>query len=376
MAKKKNTLALVKNVNAYMELPDITNRLSEKLGLDEAMKFKAALSSAISTNPVLANECDPGSVINCGLIGYSLKLPPSPQLGYYYMVPYKNKKKNCKEATFQMGYKGYIQLALRSGYYRKLNVTNVKEGEFVSWEPLTENLKVNFIEDPDKREKAKTVGYCSFFEYTNGFTKMLYWTLERVERHADKYSPAYSLKQHKLLKAGKIPPKDLWKYSSFWYSDFDSMANKTMLRQLLSKWGSMSVEMQVAYEEDLKSERVSFTQAQETATKTIQDETGSEDVTFEPINEPDPEKEAEFKEKQARAKKKLQEAKDKKGKAGKPAFMEGADESVNTFKEEEVFTYVCERCDKIFELTKKQGVNAICEADCLGKLYLQEPQAE
>ena len=271
-------LAKPQNLNAYMELPAVIGRLGEKLGLDEAKKFKAALSSAVSTNPVLLTECEPGSVINAALIGHSLNLPPSPQLGYYYIVPYNNKKKNCKEGQFQIGYKGYIQLAMRSGYYLRLNVTEVKKGEFVKWNPLTEEIEVNFIENPVEREKAETVGYCGYFEYTNGFTKMIYWTIEQIRVHADKYSKAYSLESDKLLKSGKIPSGEMWKYSSFWYSDFDGMAKKTVLRQLLSKWGSMSVDMQVAFEEDIKTDYVPFAQAQITAGNVIENEAGSEVV--------------------------------------------------------------------------------------------------
>ena len=283
-----NELAKPKNLNAYMEMPVVVTQLSEKLGLEESKKFKAALSSAVSTNPVLLTECDPASVVNAALIGHSLNLPPSPQLGYYYIVPYNNKKKKCKEGQFQIGYKGYIQLAMRSGYYKKLNVTAVKEGEFVSWEPLTEEVKINFIEDPDEREHCETIGYCGYFEYLNGFRKMVYWTKGQVEIHADKYAPAYKLADHKRLLKGKVPQKDLWEFSSFWYKDFDMMGLKTVVRQLLSKWGSMSVDMQVAFEYDLKSEGMTFTQAKALAEAKITDETGSEvvDAEHEVIDEP------------------------------------------------------------------------------------------
>jgi recombination protein RecT len=291
MSNEKNQLQKTQNLNAYLDLPAVTVRLSEKLGLEEFKKFKAALSSAVSTNPVLLTECEPGSVVTAALIGHSLNLPPSPQLGYYYIVPYNNKYKNRKEGQFQIGYKGYIQLAMRSGYYKKLNVTEIKEGEFKKWGPLTEELEVEFIDAPDEREKAETIGYCAYFEYINGFTKTIYWTRKRVEIHADKYSKAYSLATDKELKSGKIPQKDIWKYASFWYSDFDGMAKKTLLRQLLSKWGSMSVDMQRAFEEDIKADGVSFAQAQISAEETISNQTGSEmlDAAFEEEKPVDPE---------------------------------------------------------------------------------------
>jgi recombination protein RecT len=272
-----SNLANVQSINRYLELPDVVTRLSEKLGHEEAMKFKTALSSAISSNPKIL-ECEPKSILNAALIGHSLNLPPSPQLGYYYLVPYKNRKLKCTEAQFQIGYKGYIQLAMRSGYYKKMNVSDVKNGEFISWNPLTEDLQVNFMTDPLEREKAETVGYCGYFEYNNGFTKIRYWTHEAMEVHADKYSMAYSLATDKLFKAGKIPQKDLWKCSSFWYKDFPVMALKTVIREMLSKWGIMSVEMQTAYEHDVKTEYLPFGEAKQLAEAEIKDEAGSQEV--------------------------------------------------------------------------------------------------
>jgi len=285
-----NELAQVNNFGEYLALPTVMGKISAKLGLEEGKKFAAALSSALSTNQTLMTECDPVSVINVAMLGHSLNLPPSPQLGYYYFVPFAKKGQKLKQATFVIGYKGYIQLAMRSGYYTKLSVSDVKEGEFVSWNPLTEELQVNFITDPIKRENAKTVGYCGYFEYVNGFRKMTYWTLEAVQVHADKYSKAYSLASDKLLKAGKIPQSEQWKYSSFWYKDFDVMAKKTVIRELLGKWGAMSVDMQQVYEQDVKAEYVPFVEAQVSAEESIKQEAGSEvvDVDFEQKKEPEP----------------------------------------------------------------------------------------
>jgi recombination protein RecT len=288
-----NDLAKVKNLSQYLDLPAVTNRLSEKLGLEEAKRFKAALSSAVSVNPKLATECVPDTVVTAALIGHSLNLPPSPQLGYYYLVPYKNKWKKCTEAQFQIGYKGYIQLAMRSGYYVKLNVSTIKEGEFKGWNPLTEELSVQFIEDPLKRAEAETVGYCGYFEYTNGFKKTVYWTFESMQVHADKYSKAFSLANDKLLKQGKIPDNERWKYSSFWYSDFDAMALKTVLRQLLSKWGSMSVDMQVAFEHDIKTDSIPFDDAQDINDAKVGDEAGSEIIDVDPLEQSQEKPEAE-----------------------------------------------------------------------------------
>ena len=146
--------------------------------------------------------------------------------------------------------KGYIQLAIRSGQYRKINVLPIKEGELVSFDPMTEEIEVNLIEDDEVRENTPTMGYYAMFEYTNGFRKAMYWSYKKMLNHADQYSKAFSKKSYEDLKAGKIPQDQIWKYSSFWYKDFDSMALKTMLRQLISKWGIMSIEMQQALEYD------------------------------------------------------------------------------------------------------------------------------
>ena len=243
---------------AYQKL--INNTLKDP---NRAQRFVAAITSAVAVNPAL-QECDPATVLSGALLGESLGLSPSPQLGQYYLVPYENRKKGCKDAQFQMGYKGYIQLALRSGCYKRLNVIAVKAGELLRFDPLTEDIELRPIPDEDEREKAATIGYLAMFEYLNGFRKTLYWSREKMINHADRYSPAFSKdatfgKYPKVSYAdycaGNYPKSDDWKYSSFWYKNFDAMAYKTMLRQLISKWGIMSVELQMAFEEDSRQEQ-------------------------------------------------------------------------------------------------------------------------
>jgi recombination protein RecT len=153
------------------------------------------------------------------------------------MVPFNDSKRGCKVAQFQIGYKGYIQLAIRSGQYKKLNVLAIKEGELVNYNPLDEDIEVRLIENEEEREKAETIGYYAMFEYLNGFKKTLYWSKAKMEAHALKYSMGYRAK----------------KGYTFWEKDFDGMAYKTMLRQLISKWGIMSVDltMQKALESDM-----------------------------------------------------------------------------------------------------------------------------
>ena len=215
----------------------IQNRIAKTIGSDRGQRFITAIVSAVNNNSSLA-ECTNDSIYSGALLGESLNLSPSPQLGHYYLVPFKDNEKG-KVAQFQLGYKGYLQLAIRSGYYKKINVLDIKEGELIKYNPLDEEIEVSLIEDEEQREKAKTIGYYAMFEYTNGFKKTLYWSKNKMVEHAKKYSQGYRA--------------DLNKGTSytFWSKDFDGMAFKTMLRQLISKWGIMSIEMQNAVEKDM-----------------------------------------------------------------------------------------------------------------------------
>lgn len=211
------------------------NLINQTLGDKErATRFIASISSAVATNQDL-QQCDAGTILSGALLGESLNLSPSPQLGQYYLVPFNDSKKGYKVAQFQLGYKGYIQLAIRSGQYKKLNVLAIKKGELVKYDPLNEEIEVNLIDDEEERETAETIGYYAMFEYTNGFRKSMYWSKAKMEKHALKYSRGYAA--HKGY--------------TFWEKDFDGMAYKTMLRQLISKWGIMSIDMQQAVEKDM-----------------------------------------------------------------------------------------------------------------------------
>ena len=220
--------------SAFMTSNAITNKVNSIIGDEKSGKrFISGIVSAVSVNPALS-ECNNSSILSGALLGESLNLSPSPQLGNYYLVPFNDKDRG-KVAQFQLGYKGYIQLAIRSGQYKKLNVLAIKEGELIKYDPLEEEIKVNLIDDELERENAKTIGYYAMFEYINGFKKAIYWSKEKMEKHALQYSKGYQAK----------------KGYTFWEKDFDGMAFKTMLRQLISKWGIMSVDMQQAYESDM-----------------------------------------------------------------------------------------------------------------------------
>lgn len=251
----------------------INNTLADP---DRAKRFVAAITSAVAVNPAL-QDCDAGTILAGGLLGESLGLSPSPQLGQYYLIPFECKIKDAngktvylrdengkilkdqrgkwlaqteKKAQFVLGYKGYIQLAVKSNQFRRLNVIEIKEGEIQHFDPLNEDLDCILIEDFDKREAAPTVGYYAQLELMGGFRKSLYWSKKKMEAHADRYSPAFSMAVFHKLENGEIPQEDMWKYSSFWYKDFDAMAKKTMLRQIISKWGVTSPSFQTAYEGD------------------------------------------------------------------------------------------------------------------------------
>jgi len=250
--KPKFTVAIT--TPGYQKL--INNTLGDP---DRAKRFIATITSAVAVNPVL-QDCTAGTILAAALLGESLNLSPSPQLGQFYLVPFKQKAKynrdgelispECTNAQFILGYKGYIQLAIRSGQYKKLNVIEIKEGELVHFDALNEEIKCNLIDNWEERESAPTVGYYAMFEYVNGFRKAIYWSYSKMQTHADTYSPAYNRGSHEKLLNGEIADKDKWKYSSFWYKNFDDMAKKTMLRQLISRWGVMSTEMQMAFEKD------------------------------------------------------------------------------------------------------------------------------
>lgn len=276
LAKSKQRLG----ITAYLSNDAVKNQINSIVGGKDGAKFVTAVVSAVNANPSLA-ECTNSSILSGALLGHSLNLSPSPQLGQYYLVPFKNNKAGVTEAQFQLGYKGYIQLAIRSGQYKKLNVLAIKEGELVNFDPLNEEIEVRLIEDEEAREQAKTIGYYAMFEYVNGFRKAIYWSKAKMEAHALKYSKGYQAK----------------KGYTFWEKDFDGMAYKTMLRQLISKWGIMSIDMVSAMDADMAvihedgtkdyvetEDIVDMPQPQEEA-KAIEEQPAVEEVPVEENNE-------------------------------------------------------------------------------------------
>lgn len=249
VAKNQTKSTGIKAFNNLINSDLMRTKIHQMVGATDSQEFITSITSAVNTNPALA-ECDPQTIISAALLGQSLHLKPSPQLGYFYMVPFNNRKKGTKEAQFQLGYKGLLQLAIRTSEYIDIDAIEIKEGEYKGRDKFTGRPKFEFVEDDDIRENLPVVGYMAYFEMKNGYIKRLYWSKTKMENHADTYSMAFDLEKYHDLQEGKIPQSEQWKYSSFWYKNFDEMAKKTMLRQLLSKHGLLSTEMQKAVESD------------------------------------------------------------------------------------------------------------------------------
>ena len=225
------------NFSSFMKSPAVMQSIEGTLGSSaKAKTFVASIISAVNTNRELS-KCENTSIVSAALLGESLKLSPSPQLGQYYMVPFKDKVKG-DVATFILGWKGYYQLAMRSGSYKKLHAIAIKEGELTHYDPINEEYEFKTIDDPTTRKNAKTIGYYAFFETVNGFKKAMYWTREEIEAHAIQYSKGYASDRKKGTAY------------TFWTKDFDGMALKTMFRQLISKYGVMSIELERAFVHD------------------------------------------------------------------------------------------------------------------------------
>lgn len=187
----------------------------------KAPQFTTSLINVVNSNYQLKNA-DANSVIASALVAASLDLPVNPSLGYMYIIPYGN------TAQPQIGYKGYIQLAQRSGQYKHLNAIPVYEGELKAWNPLTEEVVYEPKQDRDTDDQP--IGYLGYMELLNGFSKTVYWTHKQIDDHRKEFSKS----------GGKDTPKGVWK------DHYDAMALKTVLRNLLTKWGPMTVDMQSA----------------------------------------------------------------------------------------------------------------------------------
>lgn len=222
---------------SFMTSTAVQKKVNEIVGGEKGQRFISSIISAVTTNPSL-KECSNESIFSGALLGESLNLSPSPQLGRFYLLPFKDKERGMV-AQFILGYKGYLELAQRSGQYKDINVIEIREGEYKGRNKETGNPMFEFIEDDDIRLEKEIIGYMASFTLINGFTKTLYMTKKQMEEHALEYSSGY-----------RADKKNGTKYT-FWSKDFTSMSFKTILRQLISKWGIMSIDMQQAFEGDM-----------------------------------------------------------------------------------------------------------------------------
>lgn len=237
-------------MTAYLNQDAVKAQITSIVGSKRGTSFITSIVSAVQANPGL-QECTNPSILSAALLGESLNLSPSASLGQFWIIPFNNKKKGVKEAQFQLGANGYKQLAMRTGQYKDIDFIEIHEGEYKGRDKFTGKQVFEFIEDDDVREALPVVGYMAYFELLNGFRKSVYWTKSKMEKHADQYSQAFSLDAFRKIQEGKIPSNELWKYSSYWYSSFDGMAEKTLIKHLLSKWGILSTELITAMDADM-----------------------------------------------------------------------------------------------------------------------------
>jgi len=234
------------SLQAYIRSGAVQQVIGESIGGDNAGNFTTSLLSVVNTNPVL-QDCPPESIIKSAITAASMKLPIDPNLGFAYIIPYNNKVKEKETVTkpdgstfertterwqmvaqFQLGYKGFIQLAQRSGQFKRINATDVRETEYKGIDRRSGDLDLEFEQDETVRNKLKVVGFLGYFRLQNGFEKELYMSVDELNKHAKKYSKSFA------------------KGYGLWNDQFDVMAKKTVLKLLISKYGALSTSLQKA----------------------------------------------------------------------------------------------------------------------------------
>lgn len=223
-ANKSVTMVL----NNLLDSSGIRKRIDELLGKRAAQLCSSLITIANSTPEMQqAAVQNPMSLLQTGLKAATYDLPLGGDLGFAYPVAFYNTKKGGYECQFILGYKGLYQLAMRTGAYAKINVCDIREGELKSWNRLTEDIELEFIEDEEEREKTKIVGYCGYFRTVNGMEKFVYWPIAKIQHHEERF------------RKGKYQ-------SHIWKDDPDGMSKKTVLRNMISKWGIMSIDYRSA----------------------------------------------------------------------------------------------------------------------------------
>lgn len=203
---------------------EFVKKAQDTLG-NGTQQFMSSILSLVNSDKLLAS-CNSYELYNCCLMAAALRLPFNKDLGQAWIVPFGGKPQ------LQIGWKGFVQLAQRSGEFKTINTNDVKDGEIESIDRLSGEIKFNWMQDDAERVKAKTIGYVAYFKLSNGFEKTLYMTMAELETHAKKYSQTYK------------------KGYGVWKDNFDAMAKKTVLKLILSRYAPLSVDMQKAIEVD------------------------------------------------------------------------------------------------------------------------------
>lgn len=249
----------VAQIKSMASDPRYLARFQEVLG-KKAPQFLASVVSAVRGNKELS-KADPNSVMAAAMIAATLDLDINPNLGFAAIVPYKSNKKDANgnwssvpEGQFQMMTKGYVQLSLRSGQYRNINVVEIYADEYEGEDILTGEIQIHPVADGDRAHGRTTniVGYAAYLEFINGFRKTVFWSMEKILNHAKKFSKSWDPKGNRFYKG------------SAWDSHFEAMCRKTVLKNALSSWGILSTQMQTAIvadqgvKKDLDSEEIEY----------------------------------------------------------------------------------------------------------------------
>jgi len=241
-------------VKSLFDREDVKKRFQAMLGKRSA-SFITSVLQCVASNALLA-KCDPASIYQAAAVAATLDLPINNALGFGYIVPFNTKVQDSKGnwlkkpvAQFQIGYKGFIQLAQRSGKFKTLSAAEVYEGQLKSQDPLK-----GFVFDFTAKKSDKVIGYASYFELVNGFEKTMYMSIEEINAHGKRYSKSFDLN------------------NGLWKTDFHSMAIKTVLKLLISKYAPLSIDMQQAFEVDQRAEDAVDNESPEDLTMDVEHE--------------------------------------------------------------------------------------------------------
>lgn len=237
-----NEVSVIGQVKGFLAQDSVKNRFHEVLG-QKSSQYMASIVNVVNGSNQL-QKCEAKTILSAAFVAASYDLPIDGNLGFAAIVPYYDSKAKVHNAQFQMMYKGFVQLAIRSGAYENMNVSEVYEDEIISYNPITGELQLasDFSNccQRKKGEREKIVGYYAWFKLLTGFRKELYMTTDECRNHALQYSASYKNDVNKGWSSSK------------WSTDFDAMAKKTVLKLLLSRWGMLSIEMQKAIQDDQK----------------------------------------------------------------------------------------------------------------------------